>query len=291
MKKFLGKLFEIIVIVLFLLIGTKIFRVVNATIELSGKTSVEAENYSEYCNIVKQAINNYDSSIIIKIKDSDEEIYYYGDSMDNIAEENVLETLNSNLKEYTITKYDILNTFLKIDFKYVDSVEELKRKEKLVNEKVQEIVKNTITNEMGEYEKEKALYDYLVNNCEYDMDTFNSGVWDKNNDEYSALINGLSMCKGYAQAMNRLLKAANIESKIVIGDIIDAEEPDKEKLGHAWNIVKINGKNYHIDATWDSTYTHMYNETSDYFLNLSDEEIESTRTWERKSYPVCNTLQ
>ncbi|HCQ91719.1 MAG TPA: hypothetical protein DIU45_20930 [Clostridium sp.] len=211
--------------------------------------------------------------------------------MNNILKANELETLNSNVKEYTITKYDTFKTVLKIDFKYVDSVEELKRKEKLVNEKVQEIVKNTITNEMGEYEKEKALYDYLVNNCEYDMDTFNSGVWDKNNDEYSALINGLSMCKGYAQAMNRLLKAANIESKIVIGDIIDAEEPDKEKLGHAWNIVKINGKNYHIDATWDSTYTHMYNETSGYFFNLADEEIESTRTWERKSYPVCNTLQ
>lgn len=290
MKKFLGKLFEIIVIVLFLLISTKIFRVVDATIELAGETSVEAENYSEYCNIVKQSINNYDSSIIIKIKDFDKETYDV-DSMNNILKANELETLNSSVKRYTITQYNILNTFLKIDFRYVDSVEELKRKEKLVNEKVQEIVKNTITDEMGEYEKEKALYDYLVNNCEYDMDTFNSGVWDKNNDEYSALINGLSMCKGYAQAMNRLLKAANIESKIVIGDIIDAEEPDKEKLGHAWNIVKINGKYYHIDATWDSTYTHMYNETSDYFLNLSDEEIESTRTWERKSYPVCNTLQ
>lgn len=290
MKKFLGKLFEVIVIVLFFLIGAKTFRVLDATIELAGETSVEAENYSEYCNIVKQSINNYDSSIIIKIKDFDKETYDV-DSMNNILKANELETLNSNVKRYTITQYDILNTFLKIDFRYVDSVEELKRKEKLVNEKVQEIVKSTITNEMGEYEKEKALYDYLVNNCEYDMDTFNSGVWDKNNDEYSALINGLSMCKGYAQAMNRLLKAANIESKIVIGDIIDAEEPDKEKLGHAWNIVKINDKNYHIDATWDSTYTHMYNETSDYFFNLSDEEIESTRTWERKSYPVCNTLQ
>lgn len=290
MKKFLGKLFEVIVIVLFFLIGAKTFRVLDATIELAGETSVEAENYSEYCNIVKQSINNYDSSIIIKIKDFDKETYDV-DSMNNILKANELETLNSNVKRYTITQYDILNTFLKIDFRYVDSVEELKRKEKLVNEKVQEIVKSTITNEMGEYEKEKALYDYLVNNCEYDMDTFNSGVWDKNNDEYSALINGLSMCKGYAQAMNRLLKAANIESKIVIGDIIDAEEPDKEKLGHAWNIVKINGKNYHIDATWDSTYTHMYNETSGYFFNLADEEIESTRTWERKSYPVCNTLQ
>lgn len=290
MKKFLGKLFEVIVIVLFFLIGAKTFRVLDAAIELAGETSVEAENYSEYCNIVKQSINNYDSSIIIKIKDFDKETYDV-DSMNNILKANELETLNSSVKRYTITQYDILNTFLKIDFRYVDSVEELKRKEKLVNEKVQEIVKSTITNEMGEYEKEKALYDYLVNNCEYDMNTFNSGVWDKNNDEYSALINGLSMCKGYAQAMNRLLKAANIESKIVIGDIIDAEEPDKEKLGHAWNIVKINGKNYHIDATWDSTYTHMYNETSDYFFNLSDQEIESTRTWERKSYPVCNTLQ
>lgn len=290
MKKFLGKLFEVIVIILFFLMGAKTFRVLDATIELAGETSVEAENYSEYCNIVKQSINNYDSSIIIKIKDFDKETYDV-DSMNNILKANELETLNSSVKRYTITQYDILNTFLKIDFRYVDSVEELKRKEKLVNEKVQEIVKNTTTDDMGEYEKEKALYDYLVNNCEYDMDTLNSGVWDKNNDEYSALINELSMCKGYAQAMNRLLKAVNIESKIVIGNIIDTEEPDKEKLGHAWNIVKINGKYYHIDATWDSTYTHMYNEASDYFFNLSDEEIESTRTWERKSYPVCNTLQ
>ena len=66
---------------------------------------------------------------------------------------------------------------------------------------------------MGEYEKERALYSYLINNCEYDLILYNSGVWDKNNDEYSALINNLSMCQGYAQAMNRLLKSCKYRIK------------------------------------------------------------------------------
>lgn len=288
MKKKLGKLLEIIFVIFIIAVTCKMTGIFAAVNGEFGEVSAEVKDYSEYSNVVKQAVNNYEDSITVKVKDFDQN-KYYGDSMKKILEDNIKETLNDAIKEYKITKYGIFNTILKIDFKYSESTEELKRKEKLVNEKVQEIVKNTITSDMGEYEKEKALYSYLINNCEYDFDTYNSGVWDKNNDEYSALINKLSMCQGYAQAMNRLLKAVNIESKIISGNVIDDGIAD-DKSGHAWNIVKVNGKYYHIDATWDSEYTDRYSESSYEFFNLTDKEIEYSRKWDRKSYPACNEL-
>ncbi len=58
---------------------------------------------------------------------------------------------------------------------------------------------------------------------------------------YSALVQGSSVCQGYAMAYMYLLDRVGIRSTYC----------SSEKLNHAWNIVYIDSVPYHVDVTWD----------------------------------------
>ena len=60
---------------------------------------------------------------------------------------------------------------------------------------------------------------------------------------YSALIEGQGVCESYAGAFYRLALECGIDCRIVTGYLIDGH--------HAWNIVKLDGAYYIIDATDD----------------------------------------
>jgi hypothetical protein len=83
-------------------------------------------------------------------------------------------------------------------------------------------------------EKALLLHDRLALVCEYDY-TYSKRT------SYEAIVEGQSVCEGYAKAYSVLLDQVGIESDYC----------DSEKLNHAWNIVYIDGKPYHVDVTWD----------------------------------------
>ena len=62
---------------------------------------------------------------------------------------------------------------------------------------------------------------------------------DYNRKESSILLNGLGVCVGYAYGYNRLLRKAGIEAYPYSGD------------GHSWNVVKLDGVWFNVDAYWD----------------------------------------
>lgn len=99
---------------------------------------------------------------------------------------------------------------------------------------------------------EKALYvnDYLALNCEYDYTL-------SNHTAYDALVNKKAVCEGYAKAYKVLLTELGIECEIV----------SSRSLNHAWNMVEIDGKKYHVDPTWNDPYEDKLGAASHrYFL-------------------------
>lgn len=92
-----------------------------------------------------------------------------------------------------------------------------------------------------EYEKVKAVYDWITANIEYDF-SYKVSRWRE------ALVQKKSVCQGYAELFDVLCDDIGIESMIVTG-IADGLGGWG---GHAWNIVKINKKWYLVDATWDA---------------------------------------
>lgn len=92
---------------------------------------------------------------------------------------------------------------------------------------------------MSEEEKELAAYAYLTENCYYDFNALYSAS------AYGALVDGRAKCDGISLAMKWLLEEMGISCMVISGT-----QPGEE-IGHAWNIVCIDGSYYDLDVTND----------------------------------------
>ncbi len=109
---------------------------------------------------------------------------------------------------------------------------------------------------LSNYEKELRTHDYLIDKIEYDKGAA------MNQSAYSALVEGKSVCAGYARAFQYLMQRMGIPCYYCTG--FAGED-------HAWNIVALEDGYYNVDVTWDDTPGGEH----DYF-NKSDQDFEST---------------
>ena len=146
--------------------------------------------------------------------------------------------------------------------KYRLTEDEVKTMQDSVNDKIDEII--TEVNKLdSDYEKELYIHDYIIENTEYDISTL-----EKMGDTvHSVLVSGKSICEGYARTVQILLDKLGIENYLVTGDT----ESDGEILPHMWNIVNIDGDNYHLDVTWDDLNDEF--DTVYFYFNVTDEYI------------------
>lgn len=114
------------------------------------------------------------------------------------------------------------------------------------------------------YEIALQLHDILCDRITYSTsDEPDPMIWTA----YGALVNNSAVCEGYARAYQLLLYEFGIVSTLSTG-LAGGE-------GHMWNIVNLNGQNYHVDVTWDdrddggSPNFHA-------FFNLTDSQIRLT---------------
>ena len=122
-----------------------------------------------------------------------------------------------------------------------------------------------------DYEKVKAVYDYITVNIRYDSSDGNVAF-----SAYSALINRRAVCQGIAQLTYRLLMSAGVSCRIIPGC--------GNNGNHAWNIAKVDGNYYYIDPTWDiGNYPDSYS----YFLRGSNDldELDSLNKHSLANWP------
>ena len=147
---------------------------------------------------------------------------------------------------------------------YTDLEQEMK-----VDEDVEKILKEMKFNIFTtDYEKVKKIYDYVYENVDYDIIHKKTEAFHLKSTAYAALENHNAVCQGYAVTMYRLLKEAGVDCRVVTG----MAEYDGKSEFHAWNIVRLKGRYYNLDVTWDKLL-----DTHDYFLR-SDEFFEKTHT-------------
>ena len=95
---------------------------------------------------------------------------------------------------------------------------------------------------LNDVQKALLIHDRLAVHCEYDVSVYTTGnVPDESFTMYGTLAKGVSVCQGYAETYYYLLEKVGIENRLCSSDA----------LYHVWNIVTINGKEYHVDVTWD----------------------------------------
>ena len=79
---------------------------------------------------------------------------------------------------------------------------------------------------------------------------------------YSTFNLGYTVCAGYAKGVNSILRKAGMSAMSVTSS------------NHAWNLVKVNGNWYNLDATWDDSDSGIFSKTfflkSDSFMTSND---------------------
>ena len=165
-----------------------------------------------------------------------------------------------------------LNIFY--DVSYLSSLEQ----EEKVDEEVSNLLKSLDLSNKTDYQKVKAIYDYICSNVTYDHDNLNDESYSLKYTAYAALVNKTAVCQGYASLFYRLALDAGVDTRVISGE---AGGP------HAWNIVKLNGKYYNLDSTWDagrSTYAYFLKNTNDFDDHVRDNDYQSNEFIEE--YPM-----
>ena len=108
-------------------------------------------------------------------------------------------------------------------------------------------------NTKSDYDKIKAIHDYICETVEYDYDTLygNRDDYPQTYCGYGALVRHLAVCQGYSSMFYRLALEAGIDTRII----------SSKKMAHAWNIVRLGDLYYLVDCTWDENTN-----TEEFFL-------------------------
>ena len=117
--------------------------------------------------------------------------------------------------------------------------------EKAVQNALYEALGKNKGSDMTQLQKAVALHDWLVVNCQYDVNVNRTYCHSK----YGAIVEGYAVCDGYAKAYNDLLSRVGVKATYVEGykPLRLGGKPEP----HAWSCVTIDGKKYYVDATAD----------------------------------------
>ncbi|MBQ7901619.1 MAG: hypothetical protein IJ365_06630 [Clostridia bacterium] len=110
---------------------------------------------------------------------------------------------------------------------------------------------------MSDFEKVMAVHDYMVLNYKYDETLENHSI--------TIMTTKTGVCQAYAYAFKHVMNELDIDCAYV----------SSEQMNHAWNLVKIDGKWYHLDMTWDDPVTDRFGQVSHTYALLSTKCITS----------------
>ena len=147
--------------------------------------------------------------------------------------------------------------------------------DRAIYDAAQTVLGKVLRDGMNTFEKEAAIYDWVVQNIDYGWSR--TDVLDQAPREsytpYGGLVTQEAVCLGYASSFQLLMEMAGMECLTVVG------ASHGSTVDHAWNMVRLNGQWYCVDATWDYAYREAgqmngcewryFNVTSDYMARTN----------------------
>lgn len=165
-------------------------------------------------------------------------------------------------------KYLKNGNVVEITLQYNDTANDLETAQASFSAAAQEIVLGA-SGLSSDFDKAKYVHDALIERVTYEESA------DMNQSAYSALVNGESVCAGYARAYQYVMQQLSIPTYYCTG---------YSGENHAWDIVKFDTIYRNVDVTWDDTDPA----TTNYFYK-TDADFASThvRTGLSVYLPAC----
>ena len=133
---------------------------------------------------------------------------------------------------------------------------------------------------MNDYQKIKAIYDYMTKNITYDYANLNDDSYRLKYTAYAAMINKTAVCQGYAVLLYRMALECGVDARVITG------------IGnggaHGWNIVKLGNYYYNVDSTWDAgypNYSYFLKTDGNFRYHTRDNEYATGDFYE--AYPMA----
>ena len=134
-----------------------------------------------------------------------------------------------------------------------------------------------ITDSMSDFEKEKAVYDWMTKKLQQDSGalTVIPSTQEDCDNPYGVLKYHNAVCVGYATTFRMFMQMMGIECKV---------EHNTEKF-HSWDVVKIDGDWYITDIYSDAGNGNYAN------FNVTDAMYGQSQSWDRDYFPAANSLK
>ena len=235
-----------------------------------------ADNRQEILNIIYTSLNNgYDN------------FYFYchyeecQEDVSDITEPENLITISNYIHPYNTYRrvYVSTNSFDKVEIR----IEKSYTNDNInsINQKLDQIIKEIITDDMSDKEKITVFHNYIIDNTVYDSNYLETNLNDIDNPSHKALgplFFGKALCGGYADVMAIFLDRLNIPNYRI------------SSSDHIWNFVYLDNNWYHLDLTWDDPVTDSgVNMRLDTFLLITTEQLENLNTnyhiYDKNVYP------
>lgn len=230
------------------------------------------------CLVAAALIAGVAGSVLISVK-TYTQVQHQNDLLQAQIDENKPED-NNHENDITIGgQYHILDTsavseaYINNDDSKLDDTQ--KKTLKLASDLTAEIIKD----DMSEYEKELAIYNWLTDNVTFDSGSMVAipdavGNCDK---PIGVLQTKKAVCVGFATTFRLLCNMQGIECHVV----------HDTELSHSWDKVKIEGDWYNVDCTFDAgDSTSRYKN-----FNMSDVCFKQSHSWEMDIYPAATATK
>ncbi len=145
---------------------------------------------------------------------------------------------------------------------YIRSKSETAKIQKTLDKNADKIVKKALEYD-NVFERVLYLHDAVINSTTYiqSSDTYISYA-------DGPLVYGYALCEGYSKAFTYLCQLIGVEAVNIMG---------YSGNSHMWSMVKLEGKWYHVDVTFDDPISEKPTLGHDYF-GLTTKEISKTHT-------------
>lgn len=105
--------------------------------------------------------------------------------------------------------------------------------------KLDEVIKSLNLDGKSDYDKFKAVTNWIVSNVRYDEDNETK----YQHDLTGVVLDGLAVCDGYAGTFYYMANAVGLNA------LFEDGITNSNRIRHAWNLVQINGTYYYVDPT------------------------------------------
>lgn len=238
--------------------------------------------------VTKKQISAIKKSVVSAYKSFEKEIDVSGYNLNHTGDKNITTQIMTEVLTQTpglfysgLTYQKVINPdtghvkriILSYDKAYMSgdgsvNTKKIKSAQKKIDKEIKTALK-LINSKMTKIEKALVLHDYLIQNTAY----YNGASLSSRTTEAGVFLDKKANCQGYSIAYAMLMQRIGVSVKYI----------SSESMAHIWNMIKIGGKWYHVDVTWDDP-VEMHGKTDQYGLVRHDYFLCSTKRMKKEGY-------